>query len=338
MIDLNINLILSEYDRTQAKNNRIHDERTREIAQVIPYYFDTHQRLLTLTMERTKAKILGAPFEDEASHSEKINALSEKKKQLLVDYNYTADYLDPIYDCKECGDTGFTSPGVKCPCLEQHIFQALLRESTLTKRFNSDTFDAFDFNYYHSGNDTEEDRDSLRRVKKIVSDCQKFVADFDNNYSNIILMGPAGVGKTFLSNCIAQELIRRQKNIVYFSAVEFFDQLGKLSFDNGLSPSVKMKLKKHVYNCDLLIIDDLGTELTNSFVESQLFTCINERSLLQKPILISTNLSIEDINRIYKNRIFSRIAGEYNLYNVPGEDIRIQKKIKTVQQTEEEKC
>lgn len=331
----NINQILSQYDRTQSKNHRILEERRKEIAGLIPQYYDVHHQIVSASIARSTALIHDAAVEDENAFQLKLDELSRQKKQLLLDYGYASDYLEDIYDCEHCNDTGFAGPGVKCTCLEQLIFQALLNESTLTKRFSTDSFATFDYNYYHSGGNSPEDQQSLNNIQKIVHDCKNFVNNFDSEYSNIVLMGPAGVGKTFLSNCIAQELLKKQKNIVYFSAVEFFDQLAKLSFDNGLSPSVKQKLKKHVYNCDLLILDDLGTEVTNAFVESQLFTCINERSLLKKPVLISTNLTIEEIDRIYKNRILSRIVGEYNLYNVPGDDIRIQKRLNTLKHTEE---
>ena len=138
------------------------------------------------------------------------------------------------------------------------------------------------------------------------------------------LYGSTGVGKTFLSHCIARELLKTAHCVLYFSAFDLFDKLAQNTFARKTETDPG---EDFIYDCDLLIIDDLGTELSNSFTTSQLFICLNERILRQKPTIISTNLALEDIKSIYSERTFSRISSNYTLLRLTGDDIRIQKKL-----------
>ena len=140
----------------------------------------------------------------------------------------------------------------------------------------------------------------------------------------ILLYGDTGVGKTFLSHCVAKELIERSFAVIYFTASQLFDIFAKKQFEKDAD--VKLDYD-HIYDCDLLIIDDLGTEFTNSFTSSQLFICLNERILRRKSTLISTNLSLDDIRKLYSERVFSRISSSYTVLRLIGDDIRIQKKL-----------
>ena len=133
------------------------------------------------------------------------------------------------------------------------------------------------------------------------------------------------MGKTFLSHCIARDLIDSSHSVIYFSAYDLFDLLAQNTFTRSEDSA---ELNEHIFDCDLLIIDDLGTELTNSFVTSQLFLCINERLLREKSTLISTNLSLKQFKETYSERVFSRISSNYTMVKLIGNDIRIQKKLK----------
>lgn len=330
----NFNRILTQYDKIQSRNEFLLSQREAEINEKLPMYRELSNQIVTISMERSRALIQKRDTSDLSVYRQEVKAISQQKKELLVANGYAGDYLDKIYDCKDCKDTAYLPNNNKCHCLKERIFKALIEESTLTSRFSTDSFNTFDYDFYHSHQNSEQDHKNLQLIHKIVNDCKDFVASFDRTYNNLLLTGHVGVGKTFLSNCIAQELLKRRKSIVYFSAQDFFNQLSSIAFDNGLPPTVKRQLRDQIFRCDLLIIDDLGTELTNAFVESQLFACINERTLLKKPVIISTNLNLEQINDLYKNRIYSRIAGEYKLYELPGNDIRIQKKLQSTHTTE----
>ncbi|HIW20696.1 MAG TPA: ATP-binding protein, partial [Candidatus Dorea intestinavium] len=151
--------------------------------------------------------------------------------------------------------------------------------------------------------------------------CQDFVKTFQRTNDNLLLLGDTGVGKTYLSHCIAGALLKQSYSVVYLTASEFFDEMAKTRFD-------KKEDNGHIRDCDLLIIDDLGTELSNTFTNTEFFIVINDRLLRKKSTLISTNLSLEDIKTIYTERVFSRLTSNYTMLRLTGEDIRIKKKLR----------
>ena len=145
--------------------------------------------------------------------------------------------------------------------------------------------------------------------------------------TNIIVSAGAGSGKTFLVNCIAKELIDKSYTVLYLSAVAFFDLLSNITFNKGNSSAFGQVTMHEILECDLLVIDDLGSEMANSFTDSALFDCLNNRLIHHKSTIISTNLSLEDLNNSYSDRIYSRVLGEYTIFKIFGDDIRIKKQI-----------
>ena len=142
-----------------------------------------------------------------------------------------------------------------------------------------------------------------------------------------MIYGNTGVGKTFISNCIAKELLDRSYTVIYLTSFQLFDILEKNKFSKDYdNPEIQNQFN-FILSCDLLIIDDLGTELTNSFINTQLYLCINERYLREKSTIISTNLSLDNINTKYSERIFSRLISNYTLLKIVGADIRLTKNI-----------
>jgi DNA replication protein DnaC len=156
-----------------------------------------------------------------------------------------------------------------------------------------------------------------------VKECQNFIADFDNKPKNLFFYGDTGVGKTFLSNCVAKELLEQGKSVIYFTAFQLFDILSKGVFERDADA---IAAHQNIFDCDLLIIDDLGTEFANSFTTSQLFLCVNERILRNKSTIISTNLDMNQIVDIYSERTLSRIISNYSIIKLFGDDIRIKKR------------
>ena len=157
-------------------------------------------------------------------------------------------------------------------------------------------------------------------AKRAFDTARNFVRTFDTCFENLFLYGDTGVGKTFLSHCIAQELLDTAHCVMYFSAFDLFDRLADSKFSREKNEGAEF-----ILDSDLLIIDDLGTELTNSFVSSQLFLCINERIMRRKSTIISTNLKLENFSDTYSERTFSRIASNYRMVKLEAKDIRIQK-------------
>ena len=256
---------------------------------------------------------------------EQLSFLFTRKKELLKSAGLPADYLELHYTCPDCRDTGYIGTD-KCHCLQKAIVDLLYMQSNLQDILAQENFSTFCTDYYSSNCiDPLTGRSSQESMQTALRVCRQFADSFSEEFCNILLYGDTGVGKTFLTHCIAKELMDKSYSVIYFSAVQLFDYFAKSTF--GKKGEADTDVFYHVYDCDLLIIDDLGTELSNSFTVSQIFVCLNERILRRKPTVISTNLTLDDINSIYSERIFSRISSNYMILRLTGDDIRIQKKL-----------
>ena len=193
----------------------------------------------------------------------------------------------------------------------------LYEQSGIQKMLEEENFSSLSYDYYQ-GQD-------LERFKRNVSIAQNFVKTFNSDYHNLFFYGTVGTGKSFLSGCIAKELIEKEYSVIYFSASGLFNSLSRSMFDYKNISTEFRNLHKDLYDCHLLIIDDLGTEYVNNATTSMLFSLLNERHLSKKATIISTNLFLEDIQKIYSERIFSRIMNQYTICRFSGPDIRISK-------------
>jgi DNA replication protein DnaC len=180
-----------------------------------------------------------------------------------------------------------------------------------------ENFSTLSYDYYQG--------EDLERFKGAVKISKDFIEKFKQDYHNILFYGTVGTGKSFLSGCIASELLKDGVSVIYFSAAGLFESLARYTFDTKEKEALSA-FYQDLYNCELLIIDDLGTEITNTFVASQLFSCLNERNLRSRSTIISTNLSLEEMRDRYSDRVFSRITSSYTICKLTGKDIRMIKK------------
>ena len=199
----------------------------------------------------------------------------------------------------------------------QQELDILYEQSHIRDMIASENFSNLSYEYYQG--------DDLTHFRKCVDVCRNFVQNFKQDYHNLFFYGTVGTGKSFLSGCIASELLQTGHSVIYFSASGLFDTLARYAFDSRAKEALS-GFYEDLYNCDLLIIDDLGTEMTNTFVASQLFSCLNERHLRKNATIISTNLSLEELRDRYSDRVFSRITSHYDLCKLTGPDIRMCKK------------
>ena len=307
--------IYRHYEERQLKNHYILARRYEEVYEKAPLYKDLEDTLSSVSVAQGKKFLDG---DDEAINELKsiIRDIKEQKYLVLIKAGFPENYLEPVYDCSLCKDTGYVN-GEKCKCFRQSIVNLLYEQSNIKTLVQSENFDNLSFSYYQG--------DDLLRFKNAVETCHNFVQNFNSDYHNIFLYGTVGTGKSFLSGCVAKELIEKGNVVIYFSAVTLFETLAKNSFDFRAKEEFN-HLLEDLYNCDFLIIDDLGTELTNSFVSTQLFSCINERHIRKHATLISTNLSLEELRDRYSDRVFSRITSNYEVCKITGPDIRMYKK------------
>lgn len=314
--------IMREYNQTQFKNQRLWNDRIKKIYALHEAFEEIDAAIASLSIEHGKKLIYGE-IELLDDLKSQIKDLSNQRMSLLESLGYPKDYLEPIYSCIDCKDTGYVD-NKKCHCFQRAAIEMLYTSSNLKEILKAENFDHFTYQYY---SDTFQDASTgltaIAAAKRAFTQARYFVDSFDTEFHNLLLYGNTGVGKTFLSNCIAKELMDSSHSVIYFSSFQLFDALAKSTFDSNAEYDDTVQ---YIFDCDLLIIDDLGTELTNSFVSSQLFLCVNERLLRRRSTIISTNLSIDRLVDTYSERTFSRISSNYTMLKLIGDDIRLKKK------------
>ncbi len=312
--------IMRGYDAIRAANQYASAKKKKEIYERIPELKTIDDQITTLIFSYARTSLLG-DSNNSKNFEEQLKLLKAKKLALLADANYSSKDLEPIYTCALCKDTGYID-NKKCACFVKAATDLLYNQSNIKNLSRNETFNKFCFDYYPKDffdENLENKINAYDNAINAVNICKKFVADFDSFASNILLYGDPGVGKTFLTNCIANELIKTSHSVIYLTSIELFDLMSKYKFSNN-EDDMKMDT---ITECDLLIIDDLGTELVNSFTDSSLFYVINDRLLQKKSTIISTNFDIDGLYNKYSERVFSRIMHSYTPIKLFTDDIRL---------------
>ena len=298
------------------------DTRRRSIHADIPEIFEIDRVLSKTGMEIMGVICGGGKDTDEkiAQIEKRNNQLIARRSELLEQHGYPADYTDVHYECEACGDTGYLESSM-CDCMKRALARAGYESSGLGALIGKQTFDNFDFKYY-SENDNIRTR--VKMGHKLLKD---FAQHFDKDtYANYLIAGSTGLGKTHLSTAVAQTVIDRGFDVLYVSAVGMLGDFEEKRFGNGVGASRVNDVSRY-YEADLLIIDDLGTEVINKFTQSYIYDVINTRINSRKCTVITTNLTATEINNSYTERISSRILGEYQPILIRGVDIRKQKTV-----------
>ena len=319
------NTRLRAYEQKQVKSrDRLNAHFERAYAQ-IPELKTIDDSISKCSLEQAR-KLLNGDENALSTLKEEIHSLSQKRADLLHKAGFSADYLEPSYECPDCHDTGYIG-NEKCHCFQKAAIDLFYTQSNLKGLLESENFDHFSFDYYSPNYiDKLSGQSALQLAHHAYEECNNFIHTFisDTEKNNLLIFGNTGVGKTFLTHCIARDIMQAGHSVLYLTATEFFDALLDKAFHQA---EESLDLYEQIQECELLIIDDLGTERNTDFVISQLFVCLNDRILNQKSTIISTNLTLNEIKSNYTERTFSRISNHYKVLRLAGDDIRIQKRL-----------
>lgn len=321
--------LLKEYDQRRLKAERDLEFRKNKLYTENPRLQEIDNELSKIGISTAKALILNNSPELLEELNKNITKLKNEKSTILKNLNLPDDYLLPNYLCKLCNDTGYIQDGnnsVMCNCLKQEIYNAEYNKSNISNLKNQN-FENFSLDKYSDEVDVQKynseisPRENASLIKNI---CINFINNFDDpNEKNLLFTGNTGLGKTFLSSCIAKEMIDRDKTVLYQTAPVMLDTIISEKFNKNNSSNFSYK---NLLEVDLLIIDDLGTESLNNMKFTELFNIINTRLLNANnkclKTIISTNLSLPILNKTYGERITSRLIGNYNICRFFGDDIR----------------
>lgn len=303
--------IMRGYERRQARALRERDRRREEILEKVPALREVEDQITAAAAERARAALR----EEKSAFAEgKREALIEERTRLLRENGYAPEDLQPRYTCPDCRDTGYIG-SEKCHCFRQIVLDVLYEQARIRRGAEKETFENFSLDCYDDVilHDTLgiTARDNMAQILDI---CRRFAEDFPEKPGNLLLMGEVGTGKTFLAKSIARAVLDSYRSVVYLSAPELFERLSPFNRteDRG----------EELLEADLLIVDDLGTELVNSMTTAELFRCVNERILRGKGTVITTNLSMNRLRDLYSERISSRLEAEYRICWLFGSDIR----------------
>ena len=320
--------ILRHYDDIRTAAAAKLRQKREELYNRLPRIEEIDNQISMAGIKMAKA-VLNSPSEavDIAlSLKENLKELTKEKEELLRENGFPSDYLEIEYRCPICKDTGFVEDS-RCSCFSQKLVDLAYNSSNIKAIVKTENFDSFDLGYYSPNKEDGDGISPRENIQRILSACLRFTKTFGKDFDNLLLYGSPGLGKTFLCNCIARELLDKGITVMYVTASQLFKAIEKERFSRNEEEEPSDYLED-VLGVDLLIIDDLGTEFTTVFTAGELFNIINTRLLNKKPVIISTNLALKDLSEKYSDRLISRLMGGFTTLKFFGEDIRILQKFK----------
>ncbi len=327
--------VLKEYDNKRTKAILEAENRKKELMQVNPRLQEIDKELTQNSLQASKAILLADSKEKSsllANLKKKNTSLIKEKNDFIKNLSKENNYLNPHFECKLCKDTGYVQKDGKvsmCTCLKQRIFDIAYNKSNMGN-LERENFSNFNIRIFSDKADKElykSDLSPKENMQIIREKVKSFIENFDDpEEKNLIFTGNTGVGKTFLTNCIANEMLKLGKTVLYQTAPVMFDEINDAKFGRE---NARFDLYENILNVDLLIIDDLGTEKITDSKITELFTILNTRLLNQNhkitKTIISTNLNVDELFKTYTTRIGSRLAGNYRFLRFFGDDLRFKK-------------
>ena len=305
--------IINGYDarRTEALAKR--DMRLAKIREKIPEYAALEDESTEYAASFAR-RYIENPSLDLGELDNMLHDLLKKREALLIEHGYDPDYLSISYTCPDCQDTGYID-GRKCHCFIKREIDLLYNRSNIREMLKTENFANLREDIFGA--------EDLSHFRDAVSVCRKFIDHFDSEYSNLMLYGTVGTGKSFLSCCIAKELIDSGHSVIYLSAADFFKLYGDMMFRRRADNEEELLHDDDIFTSHLLVPDDLGTELSNQYTCSALFDFLNTRHTAGRSTIVNTNLSLQELHDRYSDRVFSRMTGYYTMIKLTGSDLRL---------------
>lgn len=323
--ELHYKRLIREYDLKRSRAEARMLKRQEEIYEKIPEIKHIDDTLSQSGIALVRS-MLTAPNGCSIEHfKQNADELALTKKMLLVEAGYSEDYLSVDYECPHCKDTGFIG-NEPCSCFKQNLVNIAYKQSNLQHILAVENFSNFNIEYYSKENIEGTNISPYRNMTRIYQYCVGFIEKFEFERANLLFHGQTGLGKTFLCNCIAKELLDKGYTVLYLTAPQLFKLFDEARFHREDMQDNAKDILNTLTTADLLIIDDLGSESTTSISLSEFFDVLNTRYLNQNSTIISTNLAPNDWKNYYSERIVSRIFGNYTTLKFIGNDIRILKK------------
>lgn len=314
------NETIIEFEKKRTLKEINQNKRKQEMYKSYPRLEEIANQLNYMGIELAKSISTGpSNMNGIKTFEKKTQELVEERTQILVNAGYAKDYLEIEYDCPACHDMGIIEQNT-CSCFTKALIRKYYQQSNLDKVLSIENFDTFRLDCY------DEDKSKFGvsprlNIQNIYLMAVNFVEKFDSQYENLYLYGNSGLGKTFISHCIAKELLDKGKSVIYQTATDLIDSIRR----NKFNQNIQVNTLSYLYQCDLLIIDDLGTESLTEFANNELFNLLNRRLMDQKSTVISTNSSLKELQKRYSTRLTSRIIGNFTFLKFIGDDIRLKK-------------
>ena len=317
------------YDEVQKKLYQMRNESWEKLENHKKIFYERFPRaeeiektISSTALKSAKAVLRGADTKTELQKLKFENLkLRKELTQILESVNLPPDYLEISHNCKRCGDEGFVD-GRMCECMKKMLKTEEYNRLNSMSPLELSSFENFSLDLYSDIPDKNNQQSPRKRMSLILSYCKKYAYNFDKNSPGLLFTGHTGLGKTHLSLAIAREVINLGYAVIYGSAQHMISKIEKERFQTFRENS---ESEHHFMDCDLLIIDDLGTEFSSAFSSAAVYTVVNSRIMMNKPTIISTNLTMRELEKNYSERMVSRIIGNNIKLEFLGSDIRQQK-------------
>lgn len=320
-----ITKITEEYRQKREWAQREAIEKAKRLRERFSEYGAVEDEIYRLHLQIAKATL--NKEENPNTLQQELERAKQKKKDLMLRLGISDADLSPRYECIICEDRGYIEEEgqwKRCACFQNRLMKEWSKESGMMNRMERENFENFREELFEEMPDPKYKNSPLENIRRIREESVRFIEDFENpNRKNLIFYGTPGTGKTFLCTCIAKELMNGQKTVFYQSASDLFDVLSEFTFSKEeIRREELRKVYQWVHDADLLIIDDLGSELTNSFTVNMLFNILNHRMMNERKMILSTNLSPNELHERYGERIASRLVMGFDYYRFYGKDLR----------------